>query len=109
MVHESDGPVGGLVSQNCVCSIWPPGALKQHRLSTIVVLWQLMGESLGQVGASLTKPRVPMAIWEPAAAPMNSDLTEGSDADMLGARFDQNPASSSATFCTACPAMFRLR
>ena len=31
----------GFVSQNCVRSSCPPGALKQHRSSTTVVFWQL--------------------------------------------------------------------
>jgi hypothetical protein len=34
-------PVLGFVSQNCVWSSCPPGALKQHRSSTTVVFWQL--------------------------------------------------------------------
>lgn len=37
IVHESAGPVEGLVSQNWVCRIWPPGKLKQHVLSEAVV------------------------------------------------------------------------
>ena len=40
-VQLSTGPVTGCVSQNCVCSSCPPGALKQHKFSTTVVLWQL--------------------------------------------------------------------
>jgi hypothetical protein len=27
---ESNEPVTGFVSQNCVCRSWPPGELKQH-------------------------------------------------------------------------------
>lgn len=34
-------PVLGEVSQNCVCTSWPPGALKQHVFETTVVFWQL--------------------------------------------------------------------
>lgn len=31
------------MSQNCVSSNWPPGALKQHVSATAEVLWQLRG------------------------------------------------------------------
>lgn len=40
-VQLSTGPVTGSVSQNCVNSICPPGALKQHRSFCTVVFWQL--------------------------------------------------------------------
>ena len=49
MVHESEGPVEGAVSQNCVNSTAPPGASKQQRSSTIVVFEQLKGRSAGQM------------------------------------------------------------
>ncbi len=60
MVHESEGPVAGLASQNWVCvdsqrafgcetsgsrdtcTSCPPGALKQHVLATTEVFWQLV-------------------------------------------------------------------
>jgi hypothetical protein len=44
-VHESEGPVGGEVSQNWVWRREPPGELKQQRLAWAVVLWQ---ESSGE-------------------------------------------------------------
>lgn len=50
MVHESEGPVAGSVSQNWVCRRAPPGWLKQQLLATVVVLWQLSGRDGGQVG-----------------------------------------------------------
>lgn len=48
MVHESDGPSAGSVSQNWVSRRAPPGWLKQQLLDTAVVLWQLKGMSDGQ-------------------------------------------------------------
>lgn len=42
------GPMAGLVSQNCVCRIRPPGDSKQHVLATVVVLEQDRGRSAGQ-------------------------------------------------------------
>lgn len=45
MVHEFEGPVTGLVSQNCVCSNRPPGDSKQQvpELDEL----QLVGEPIG--------------------------------------------------------------
>ena len=40
MVQWFEGPVAGAVSQNWVCSSWPPGALKQQVSCTAVVFWQ---------------------------------------------------------------------
>jgi hypothetical protein len=45
MVHESEGPVTGLVSQNCVCSNRPPGASKQQVPESEEL--QLVGELVG--------------------------------------------------------------
>lgn len=36
MVQESEGPLGGFVSQNCVCRRAPPGELKQQESATAV-------------------------------------------------------------------------
>lgn len=45
------------MSQNCVSRISPPGALKQQRSPTAVVLEQLNGMSLGQVtDAAMVEP-----------------------------------------------------
>lgn len=41
-VQLFEGPVEGFESQNCVCNICPPGALKQQVLATAVVFWQLV-------------------------------------------------------------------
>jgi hypothetical protein len=48
MVHLSVGPVGGLVSQNCVCRKRPPGAAKQQVSATSDTLWQLSSLGCGQ-------------------------------------------------------------
>lgn len=47
------GPTEGRVSQNCVSKSWPPGYTKQQSSSPAVVLWQLKGPSVGQLGARL--------------------------------------------------------
>ncbi len=47
-----EGPVGGLLSQNCVWSSWPVG-MKQQVSATAVVLWHDRGESLGQDPAAM--------------------------------------------------------
>lgn len=47
-----EGPVGGLLSQNCVWSSWPAG-MKQQVSATAVVLWHDRGESLGQEPAAM--------------------------------------------------------
>ena len=41
MVHELEGPVDGLVSQNWVCKSCPPGVTKQQVFVGIGVVWQL--------------------------------------------------------------------
>lgn len=48
IVHESEGPVAGAVSQNSVSRRSPPGALKQQVSSMTVVFEQLNGKSSGQ-------------------------------------------------------------
>lgn len=60
IVHESDGPTAGSVSQNCVCTICPPGALRQH-VSNEVVLWQLTGALGEQVTELPTAKPAPTA------------------------------------------------
>ena len=47
-VGVPDGPVGGSVSQNCVCRSCPAG-IKQQISDTAVVLWQDKGISVGQL------------------------------------------------------------
>lgn len=46
MVHESVGPVLGLMSQICVCRKRPPGKLKQQLGGALD--WQLIGPLAGQ-------------------------------------------------------------
>jgi hypothetical protein len=66
-VQLSSGPVAGAVSQNCVCRSWPPGALKQHRFSTAVVLWQL------NCGIGQLSTKSPITLW-PLPPPRNTWL-----------------------------------
>ena len=83
MVHESLGPVGGLVSQNCVCNNCPPGALKQHRSVTTVVFWQLSGLFVGQDSASpLTTLPAPSSTCAPPSANFATERNEGTEEAM---------------------------
>lgn len=50
-VHESSGPIAGLVSQNCVWRSCPPGYMKQQLSGASVLLWHESGLSMGQLGA----------------------------------------------------------
>lgn len=78
IVHESDGPVAGSVSQNCDCSSRPPGLLKQQVSVTLEVLWQLSWELSSE--QDVTSARAPPAKKScAAAAPSASAAAERDD------------------------------
>lgn len=71
MVQESEGPVAGLVSQNCTCWKSPPGLLMQQ-VSVEEPEQERTEVSLGQVTGVLARARGRMAAR--AAILENEDM-----------------------------------
>lgn len=95
--YNSPGPVGGLVSQNCVCSSCPPGALKQQRSCTIVVLWQL---NCGFEHVAGVPPRTvcppPSSTCAPPKASFDKLRTDGREAIVSAIRFSEEAEEDAA-------------